>query len=181
MPPAPIAVIDVKLPTVIAELRFVVVPSNWDVFNLAAAEAMSLGRVVVCSSGAGASDLVANGESGFVFQAGDSGSLAKALNEAAGLSDAARKRIGEAARRTIVDRLNPDVVAVERLARYRDVQSRRVPAPAAAPDWLREVFAGEPGQVGTDFLDQQNVRDLSKYLGRRLRSRLVNRVSKGAS
>ena len=37
-----------------ASARVVIVPSSWDVFNLTAAEAMSAGRVVVCSSGAGA-------------------------------------------------------------------------------------------------------------------------------
>ena len=39
------------------QARFIVVPSTWDVFNFTCIEAMASGRPVICSSGAGASEL----------------------------------------------------------------------------------------------------------------------------
>ena len=56
--------------------KAVLVPSTWDVFNLVAAEAMAMGRVVVISDCAGAADLVQHGVSGFVFPKGDAAALA---------------------------------------------------------------------------------------------------------
>jgi glycosyltransferase involved in cell wall biosynthesis len=167
--------------TMMAAARIVIVPSAWDVFNLTAAEAMSAGRVVVCSSAAGASDLIESGRNGFVFHAGDAASLAEALGAARMLPDAARARMGEEARETVVSRLGPDAVAEARLDGYASL-GQTAAAPWQAPaDWIRDVFAGGGTyRVGPEFLDQMNIRDLSKYLGRRLRNRLADRMSGGA-
>jgi len=167
--------------TRIAAARVVVVPSDWDVFNFGAAEAMSMKRVVVCSSGAGVSDLITHGRNGFVFRAGDAESLAAALEAAVALPDDARAAMGREARDTIVTRLDPDIVAGERLAQYQALVAGGAPARVGPADWLREMFtSGGPQRVGPEFLDQMNVRDLSTYLGRRLRSRLIGRLGEGA-
>lgn len=165
-----------------ATARMVIVPSEWDVFNLAAAEAMAAGRVVVCSSGAGASDVITHGQNGFVFEAGDAESLASALAAAEGMATHERTRMGAAAREAVVSRLDPDIVAAERLNRYRAIAAKGSADRALVPDWVRDAFAARAsGRVGLEFLDQMNVRDLSKYLGQRLRDGLVNRLGGSAT
>ena len=57
------------------EASFFLVPSDWDVFNYTAAEAMASGCPVICSEGAGASELIQHGQNGFLFNAIDSASL----------------------------------------------------------------------------------------------------------
>ncbi len=57
--------------------RAVLVPSTWDVFNLVTAEAMTLGKVVVVSDGAGAADLIENDVNGFTFENGNAAALAE--------------------------------------------------------------------------------------------------------
>ena len=161
----------------IQQARFVVVPSTWDVFNLTAVEAMFQARVLICSSGAGASDLIDDGVNGFTFNAGDASGLASALTRMAALSDRELDEIGEAARTTVVRVLNPDAIAAGRIEWYARLRRVRRHRPA---DWVGETFTGEAGRVGTEFLDQLGVRDLSAYLGRRLRDRIATRVFKRA-
>jgi glycosyltransferase involved in cell wall biosynthesis len=159
--------------------RVVIVPSLWDVFNLAAAEAMAHGRVVVCSTAAGARDLIEDGMNGFVFRAGDTRGLASAIARADALTDAEATAIGQAARATVLERLAPERVARERLSRYDElIRSPRDARPAPS-DWLRAAFSAGAGHVGHQFLDQLNVRDLGAYLGRRIGSRVAARARGG--
>ena len=157
--------------------RFVVVPSHWDVFNLTAVEAMAAGRIVICSSGAGASDLIEPGVNGFVFDAGEATELASALTVVSTLSDVEVHRIGEAARDTVSRTLDPGTIAAARIDRYASLRGARRNRPA---DWVGETFTGERSGAGTEFLDQLAVSDLSKYLGRRLRAGITTRVFKRA-
>jgi L-malate glycosyltransferase len=70
-----------------------------ETFSLAALEAMALGRPVVLSAIGGAADMVRPGGEGFLFPAGDTGALVERL---AALADPElRRRMGEAARRTV--------------------------------------------------------------------------------
>lgn len=94
-----------------AAARFVVVPSDWDVFNFTAAEALASGAVLICSEGAGAADLIRPGENGFRFPAGDHAALAARLREVLALSPADRARIGAAALASIATELAPDRIA----------------------------------------------------------------------
>jgi glycosyltransferase involved in cell wall biosynthesis len=108
--------------------RFVIVPSTWDVFNLSAVEGMGRGKVVICSDGAGAADLIRDGESGFRFPAENAAALAEQLRRVKELSDAERQRIGEAGRAVVNAELDPERVAERRLARYETLAKERTGA-----------------------------------------------------
>ncbi len=156
--------------------RCVVVPSDWDVFNYTAAEAMADRRLVVCSNAAGASDLIVAGATGFTFQAGDAQDLAHCLRTAMALEPSAALSVGERARAVARARLDPDRVAAERMAAYREMAGS-APRPKSA-DWIAGFFSGhESAHVGTAFLDQIGIRELSQYLGTRIGRRVVPRSS----
>jgi glycosyltransferase involved in cell wall biosynthesis len=148
-----------------AAARFVVVPSTWDVFNLAAVEAMGQGRVVVCSEGAGAAELIRDGETGFRCAAGDAAALSDRLRRVRELGDAGRRRVGEAARAAVAEALDPERVAGQRLSRYEALAKRQSrPALPTRFDLLG------PEQVGGDplaFLDGVPLRRLVRHAMRR--------------
>jgi glycosyltransferase involved in cell wall biosynthesis len=158
--------------------RFAVVPSDWDVFNLAGAEAMRAGRVLIASDGAGVSELIEPGRNGFVFNAGDAGDLASALARVHALSPEEAAEIGRRARATVAAVLAPDVSAAAHLQVVRTLASEPAGAAQAAPDWVQAFVSGhESGRVTAAFLDQMSLRDLSKYLGRRASERLWGRTA----
>lgn len=98
----------------------VAVPSLFEGFGLTAAEAMALRRAVVVSSSGGLTDIVEDGVSGVVVTPGDVSQLAGALWHLAG-DEAARVRLGEAARERVLDRFDAPRVASATLSVYRRI------------------------------------------------------------
>jgi glycogen synthase len=145
----------------------VLVPSTWDVFNFAGAEAMACGAVVVASTGAGMAGLIVDGENGFRVNAEDSGALAEALRRLATVDGAGRARIGAAARETIRCELDPDRVAARNLDLYRQLH----PAEAAHDALDTMLSPRADARASTEFLKQYPLRDLLGHAWSRLRQR----------
>jgi glycosyltransferase involved in cell wall biosynthesis len=152
--------------------RAVVVPSTWDVFNLGAAEAMALGKVVIVSDGAGVTDLLQHGVNGFVFPNGDAASLAELVRQVGQMSTSELRSIGRAAASTVRERLNPNLIAGEKLALYRQISARKAPSQL----WLRDWLAPAAGRAPLEFLDQLPLNDLSRYVGRRTARKVLGKA-----
>ena len=84
---------------------FVVVPSTWDVFNLTAAEAMTLGSVVICSRNAGAEMLIEDGINGFLFDPAYPSQLADCIRKVTNLSFEEKKAIGRRAHTSVISKM----------------------------------------------------------------------------
>ena len=155
-----------------AAARFVIVPSEWDVFNLTAVEGMGAGRVVICSDGAGAADLIRDRENGFVFKAGDDQALATAIATVSRMDDSGLRQIGDAGRETVQVRLDPDSIADERLSRYEKIiANRRRPSPDHP--WLGRLFVGAgDGADPLAMLERFSLRQVTGYTASRLFRRL---------
>ena len=87
------------------EADFVVVPSTWDVFNLTAAEAMTLGSVVICSRNAGAEMLIEDGINGFLFDPAYPSQLADCIRKVTNLSFEEKKAIGRRAHTSVESKM----------------------------------------------------------------------------
>ena len=158
------------------QARFIVVPSTWDVFNFTCIEAMASGRPVICSSGAGASELIEDGVNGFLFANGDAGALAGAIDRVLALSEARVAEIAAAARATLAKKLDPERVAASRLQRYAHIVAHFRPKPAVDEDWLMEACsAREESAADLAYLDHQPLRSLIGYSARRLAVKMTGR------
>jgi len=155
-----------------AASSFVVVPSLWDVFNYTAVEAMGRRAVVVCSAGAGAAELIDDGESGFVVPPGDAGALVSTLEQVASLPEDRRTEIGAAAENAVEETLDPRAVAEARLSAYSDVLSE---PRSGHVDWLDKAIRPAHSKESPDFsmLDNISLRDLYRYVLRRSYEKIV--------
>lgn len=159
-----------------AEAAFVVVPSLWDTFNFTCAEAMGVATPVICSKGAGSSELIEDGVSGFVFEAGDAHGLASALDSLLSLSERTRRSIAEAGRQAVTEALDPVKRTGERQEAYEAAVRDGPKAGLASDDWLRLACA--PRGRGADslaFLDQTPLRQLLVYTLQRLRDKVFDK------
>jgi glycosyltransferase involved in cell wall biosynthesis len=154
-----------------AAAKFVVVPSTWDVFNLTGAEAMRLGKVVICSEGAGVAGLIRQGENGFLFPAGDAAKLADLLAKVATLPLPERMRIGQNARETILHDLDPDRIAAQRIDRYLRLKAKR-PDYRRPHLWCNSMFDASITRPSFAFL---NTLPLKQIVGHALK-RSLNRL-----
>ena len=152
-----------------AGAAFIIVPSLWDTFNFTCVEAMGSGTPVICSTGAGASELIEDGVNGFVFENGNTESLAGALDRLLALSPEARQAIAEAGRQTVLHELAPATVCRQRVASYENVLHAGLREALPADDFLRLACA--PGNAAEntslDFLDHLPLRGLLDYSARR--------------
>ncbi len=149
--------------------KAVVIPSEWDVFNLVTAEAMACGCVVVVSTGAGAADLIDHGRNGFVFPAGDDQALADIVREVEAMSDEARELMGSAAARTVLEKLDPRVVAQQKMALYQNISVSATNVPL----WLRDTLLPAQSPASASFLDALPLRGLTSYV----RDRALRKVT----
>jgi glycosyltransferase involved in cell wall biosynthesis len=153
--------------------RFVVVPSTWDVFNFTCVEAMAAGRPVICSDGAGASELIEDGRNCFVFESGNARSLASAIERVLSLSSAESAKIGSAGRDTVMTALDPDMIVAQRLAAYEDALRNFTGRAAEPGDFLYEACKGRADAPSAlAHLDHVPLRAILRYSGRRLLTKL---------
>lgn len=151
-----------------AEAAFALVPSLWDVYNHTVIEAMQQEAVVICSDGAGASELITPGVNGFLFSRGNAGALAESILQAGDLDEAGRQAMGSEARRTTLERLDPKRIAALREEHYRTLKKHS----GGVADWLREAVLPIKSSWPLTFLDQLPLRSLSTYVGRRAWARV---------
>ncbi len=114
------------------QASLVVSPSLYEGFGLPAAEAMACGRPVLATTGGAFPEVIDHGETGWLAPPGDSRALAdsiRLLMDDAGL----RERLGQAGRRSIVERFNWRKAAEETLAVYEELVGRPERLPETAP------------------------------------------------
>ena len=162
-----------EVSTIQSRSRLNLVPSTWDVFNFTVVEAMHSGRPLICSDGAGASELIEDGVTGFVYDGSSPPALAAALEKALALPDVRLAEIGRNAREHIASELNPQKIARERITAYSAViEASKQPRPPI-PDWVKQIaMPREPGDGSLPFLEQQPLRKLTQHVGERMMRKL---------
>ncbi|MBL8330552.1 MAG: glycosyltransferase family 4 protein [Rubrivivax sp.] len=145
------------------------VPSTWDVFNFTAAEAMASARPVICSDGAGASELIEDGRTGFVYDGSSAAALADVMRRALSLGPAELARIGAAGREAALAALDPMRQAAAHATGYESAMRSPVMAEGGPPAWFKALAEPrEPSErVGASHLDQHPLRGLASYVVKR--------------
>lgn len=156
-----------------SQVAFILVPSIWDVFNFTCVEGMALSKPVLCSRGAGASDLIEDGVNGFTFAPDDPADLALVLRKVMSLSEQERQSMGEAARSTIETQLDPTKVAQQRIEVYKNLIRYGKSAQQFNP-WLVNALSPQKRIANPlAFLDQFPLSELTQYLGRRFLKKVL--------
>ena len=161
-----------------AAALFNIVPSNWDVFNFTAIEAMASGRPTIVSNGAGASELIEDGVNGYLFKAGDSEALAAALERVLSEQPARIAKLGRAAQETVRTSLDPEKIASQRMATYCAAIDAFAANPTApATGWIGDICRPTKGakQSDTAFLEHFPLRELTSHVVQRVSRRIFSR------
>ncbi len=109
-----------------------VMPSRWESMGYVAAEAAALARPVVASRIPALEAIVDDGHTGRLVAPGDPRALAQAIIELLAMPESQRQEMGNAGRRLIAKRCDPERIANETLAAYElaiERRNRREPSP----------------------------------------------------
>jgi glycosyltransferase involved in cell wall biosynthesis len=102
--------------------RAAVVPSEWyENAPVSIMESYACGKPVIGARIGGISEMIAEGETGFLFDSGSVDQLAAALGKVAGMAAPAVAALGRAARRRVVEQFNRDLYLEAMLGLYREL------------------------------------------------------------
>lgn len=163
------------------QAAFALVPSVWDVFNMTCIEAMSVGTPIICSSAAGASELIQDGNDGFIYRSGDASDLARTIDSFMALSVQHRREMGAAGADTVEKTLSLDVILPQRLELYESIGAQQAAGPLTADDWLARIAQPAPDRSGSaleDNLDGLPLHKLLKYSVRRALEKAISAIVK---
>lgn len=107
-----------ELQNALCECDAFVLPSLWEVLPISILEAMACGKPIVCSDAGGNSELVADGENGFVVPKRNSQALANALIRVIG-DRALATRMGAESRRRAINEFGWKRIAAETISLYK--------------------------------------------------------------
>lgn len=159
-----------------AAALFNLVPSTWDVFNFTAIEAMASGRPTIVSSGAGASELIENGENGFVYPAEDAYALAGVIESVLTLTSRRQVEIGDNARSTVARELDPARITEKRMEKYRAAMAAHAAKSTKMSEWLVQACSPPPAQVPEgEFLWRLPFGMLTRHVTRRALNKVMPR------
>ncbi len=131
----------------IANARFLVVASVWEVFNLTVLEAMAAGTPVICSRNAGAEMMIEDGVTGFLFDPAMPEQLAECLKNVAGMSAAERIKMGQMAQDSVKNLLDGEKIIRLLEESYDNVLKSAVPS--RHDPWLGSLLSpmAKPGYI----------------------------------
>lgn len=153
---------------------FGLVSSTWDMFNFTCLEFMAAGTPVICSTGAGVSELISDGVNGFTYEGGNVNALAQCLKKVSGLGKEEYEEIAMSGLSTIRVELSAEKLIPQNLVQYEKAVAGF--ETTIANDFIRHMYS--PSDHHTDIsstLDGQTVKNLAKYLVKRIRSKRSKR------
>ncbi|RZJ82451.1 MAG: glycosyltransferase [Flavobacterium sp.] len=153
---------------------FAIIPSTWDMFNFTGLEYMNSGIPVICSDGAGVSELVEDGVNGFKYQKYDYQALADCIEKVIDLTLDDYKKIVENARSTFLSKLAPDEALKENIKIYQRVLLDF--KPSKSNSFIDALYYPDSMPHTIDnVLDKQSLKTLLKYIYRRLLLKIYTR------
>jgi glycosyltransferase involved in cell wall biosynthesis len=172
IPQQPLA--NTQIPALQQKVKFGLIPSTWDMFNFTCVEFMSAGTPVICSEGAGASELIEHGVNGFKYPANDVAALAECINALCRLDDKEYMKMANSATETVKNILSASSIIPANLKLYESVLANFKPQPSNA--YLDALYQPSNHQYDiSSILDKQPLKKLTAYYIKRIQQKLFSK------
>jgi glycosyltransferase involved in cell wall biosynthesis len=151
--------------------RYAIIPSTWDMYNFTGLEYMSAGTILICSDGAGVSELIEDGINGFRYSREDHLALASCIKKVQALSKDEYNTMVTNARNTLTNELSTLILIEANLLIYKKAKAQFISA--EANDYQVASFQPSRTEYQIDsLLDKQPLKKLITYLLKRIRKKL---------
>lgn len=152
--------------------KFGLITSTWDMFNFTALEFMAAGTPLICSDGAGASELIEHGKNGYKYPANDIKALAQCIEKIDGLDEITYSQMANAGIETIKSMLNSGIIVRNNMELYRSILNKSKMPPENR--YFNEAYRPSVNNYSIDrILDKQPLKVLRKYLVKRIKAKLL--------
>ena len=152
--------------------KFAIIPSTWDMFNFTGLEYMNAETLLICSSGAGISELIINGINGFIFEKGNAKALADCIMNLSKISDNDYSIITKNAKSTLSDILNKKMILEANISQYKKLS--RLTLTKNRNVFIEDLF--RPNEKNKTYIDPIEHISLKKLLAHILQ-RIIKKFS----
>lgn len=152
--------------------KFAIIPSTWDMFNFTGLEYMNAETLLICSSGAGISELIINGINGFIFEKGNAKALADCIMNLSKISDDDYSIITKNAKSTLSDILNKKMILEANISQYKKLS--RLTLTKNRNVFIEDLF--RPNEKNKTYIDPIEHISLKKLLAHILQ-RIIKKFS----
>ncbi|RQO71516.1 hypothetical protein DBR40_17105 [Pedobacter sp. KBW01] len=158
-----------ELSTLQEKAKYAIVPSTWDMFNFTVLEYMANGTPVLCSVGAGASELIVHSKNGFTFGINDSKALAQLIEKMSNIDANEYDELVNEAHQTIKNLAGSKIIPLN-LQVYQEVIEKF--SVSKLNNYLASAYLPTTKRGYMDqLLDQISLKKLSAYLMNRIKKK----------
>ncbi len=154
-----------------AKAKYAIIPSTWDMFNFTGLEYLNAGTLLICSDGAGVSELIEDGVNGFIYPKDNAKELGRLIEKVLQIDQQEYEVIVTNAKKTLVEKLNAYSLVNANLCLYRRISSKGISAQSNV--FIEELF--KPNQFKNSIdtsLNQLSIKRLINYLFKRIKKKL---------
>jgi len=152
--------------------KFAIIPSIWDMFNFTALEYIYAGTVVICSDGAGVSELIDNGVNGFKYSSNDPHELASCIEQLLKLNENEYNTIIKNAYKTLSEKLDYTKILDENIRLYK--YALLLKQNLTTNLFLSEIFKPTGTKYSIEVaLNNLSLKILIKHISNRIRKRIL--------
>jgi glycosyltransferase involved in cell wall biosynthesis len=150
--------------------RFGVVCSTWDMFNFTCTEFLAAGTPLICSDGAGASELIQHGINGLKYKANDAKALADCLATMSELDEESYDQMARAGMNTVKTELSAEKIIPQNLRLYHIAINGF--KSSVANDFLNRIYTPTDKHTSiAEVLDTQPLKPILKYALKRIKAK----------
>jgi len=151
---------------------YAIIPSIWDVYNFTGLEYMNFGTILICSDGAGISELIVNGFNGYKFAKNNTHELANCIKMVLSLDKQTVNAIIENAYQTLKAELCADKLIGLNLLHYNGVMDSF--SSQQSNNYTKAIYEPSDDIVSIDIiLNKQPLKKLLHYLLKRIKNKYI--------
>ena len=153
--------------------KFGIVSSTWDMYNFTCLEFLAAGTPVICSDGAGVSEIIEHGKNGLKYPADNIDRLAECLKNMTTITEAEYTKMARSAVETI-KKLSAENIIPQNIEQYNEVlRSFKKQLPNS---YLVSAYSPEDAEHKIDeILDSQPLKKISYYFLKRTLIKIIGK------
>lgn len=151
---------------------YAIIPSIWDVYNFTGLEYMNFGTILICSDGAGISELIVHGVNGYKFAKNDAKDLAECIKIVLSLDKKTSNSIIENAYQTLKSELCTDKLIGINLLHYNGVMDSF--SSQKSNNYTKAIYEPSDDIASIDIiLNKQPLKKLLHYSLKRIKNKYI--------